>query len=76
MLIDERQVGCAALPPHPETESIGVADLPTKRNQAVFGVASRIGSQRDQSAGATHMSLIAELKQRNVFRVAAGRAAR
>ncbi len=39
------------------------------RAEAIFGVATRIGPQRSGSAGAAQMSLIAELKRRNVFRV-------
>ncbi len=39
------------------------------RAEAIFGVATRIGPQRYPSAGAAQMSLIAELKRRNVFRV-------
>ncbi len=41
------------------------------RAEAIFGVATRIGPQGNQSAGAAQMSLISELKRRNVFRVAA-----
>jgi hypothetical protein len=37
--------------------------------EAIFGVATRIGPLRNQSARAAQMSLIAELKRRKVFRV-------
>ena len=39
------------------------------RTKAIFGAATRIGSQRSGSAGADQMSLIAERKRRNLFRV-------
>jgi hypothetical protein len=39
------------------------------RAEAIFGVATRIGPQWSEHSGAAQMSLIAELKRRNVFRV-------
>ncbi len=38
------------------------------RTRTIAGVATRIGPQRNQSAGAAQMSFTAELKRRNVFR--------
>jgi hypothetical protein len=49
-----------------------VARLPGRtRAEAIFGVATRIGPQWSEHSGAALMSLLAELKQHNVFRVAA-----
>ena len=41
------------------------------RARAIFGVATRMDPQRSESAGAAQMSLIAERKRHNVFRVGA-----
>jgi TolB-like protein/Tfp pilus assembly protein PilF len=41
------------------------------RAEAIFSVATRISPQRSEVAGAAQMSLITELKRRNVFRVGA-----
>ncbi len=37
--------------------------------EAIFGVATRIDPLRSEHSGAAQMSLIAELRRRNVFRV-------
>ncbi len=50
---------------------MGVLCSMRKRIEAKFGVTSRISPGRSESAGAALMSLIAELKRRNVFRVGA-----
>ena len=52
-----------------ERSGLGCSVLRRVRAKAIFGAATRIGPQRSGSAGADQMSLIAERKRRNVFRV-------
>jgi TolB-like protein/predicted Zn-dependent protease len=56
-------------PPTSARTRLGCSAPWRMRTEAIFGVATRIGTQRYQSAGAAQMSLIAELKRRNVFKV-------